>query len=35
MTLSIDGRTVTVPKGTLLVEAAKLLSIEVPVFCYH
>ena len=35
ITLSIDGRTVTVPKGTLLVEAAKLLSIEVPVFCYH
>ncbi|HEX6350841.1 MAG TPA: 2Fe-2S iron-sulfur cluster-binding protein [Candidatus Dormibacteraeota bacterium] len=35
VTLTIDGRSVTVPKGTLVVEAAKLLSIEVPVFCYH
>jgi NADH dehydrogenase/NADH:ubiquinone oxidoreductase subunit G len=26
---------VTVPRGTLLVEAAKLVKIEVPVFCYH
>jgi NADH-quinone oxidoreductase subunit G len=35
VTLTIDGHPVTVPKGTLLVEAAKLLAIEVPVFCYH
>ena len=35
VTLTIDGRSVTVPKGTLLVEAAKLVNIEVPVFCYH
>jgi NADH-quinone oxidoreductase subunit G len=35
VTLTIDGRSVTVPKGTLLVEAAKRLAIEVPVFCYH
>jgi NADH-quinone oxidoreductase subunit G len=33
--LTIDGRTVTVPDGTLVVEAAKLLEIEIPVFCYH
>src|ERR1700693_5489982 len=33
--LTIDGRTVTVPDGTLVVEAAKLLGIEIPVFCYH
>jgi NADH-quinone oxidoreductase subunit G len=35
VTLTIDGRQVTVPKGTLVVEAAKKLAIEVPVFCYH
>src|ERR1700694_5237969 len=33
--LTIDGRTVTVPDGTLVVQAAKLLGIEIPVFCYH
>jgi NADH-quinone oxidoreductase subunit G len=33
--LTIDGRTVSVPDGTLVVEAAKLLGIEIPVFCYH
>jgi NADH-quinone oxidoreductase subunit G len=35
VTLNIDGRPVTVPDGTLVVEAAKLLGIEIPVFCYH
>lgn len=35
VTLTIDGRTATVPKGTLLVEAAKTVGIEIPVFCYH
>ncbi len=35
VTLTIDGRQVTVPAGTLVVEAAKKLGIEVPVFCYH
>ncbi len=35
VTLSIDGRQVTVPKGTLIVEAAKHIGIEIPVFCYH
>ncbi len=35
VTLTIDDRRVTVPRGTLLVEAAKLLDIEIPVFCYH
>ena len=33
--LSIDGRPIAVPDGTLVVEAAKLLGIEIPVFCYH
>lgn len=35
VTLTIDGRSVTVKKGTLLVEAAKQLGDEIPVFCYH
>jgi len=35
VSLTIDGRSVSVPKGTLLVEAAKQAGIEIPVFCYH
>ncbi|HET7338960.1 MAG TPA: 2Fe-2S iron-sulfur cluster-binding protein [Candidatus Dormibacteraeota bacterium] len=35
VTLTIDGRSVTVPAGTLVVEAAKQVGIEIPVFCYH
>jgi NADH-quinone oxidoreductase subunit G len=35
VSLTIDGRPVSVPKGTLVVEAAKRLGIEIPVFCYH
>lgn len=33
--LTIDGQAVTVPKGTLIVEAARKLGIEIPVYCYH
>ena len=35
VTLTIDGKTVTVPKGTVVVDAAKTVDIEIPVFCYH
>lgn len=35
VTLTIDGCEVTVPKGTMIVEAAKQINIEIPVFCYH
>jgi NADH-quinone oxidoreductase subunit G len=35
VTLTIDGREVKVPKGTLVVEAAKTVGIEIPIFCYH
>ena len=35
VTLTIDGRQVTVPKGTNVIEAAKLVGIEVSAFCYH
>ncbi|HZY98940.1 MAG TPA: molybdopterin-dependent oxidoreductase [Candidatus Baltobacteraceae bacterium] len=33
--LTIDGIPVSVPKGTLLVEAAKTVKQEIPVYCYH
>lgn len=35
VTLTVDGVEVTVPKGTLIVEAAKKIANEIPVFCYH
>jgi NADH-quinone oxidoreductase subunit G len=34
-TVTIDGVELKVPKGTLLVEAAKLVNNEIPVYCYH
>ena len=35
VTLTIDGREVTVPKGTVVWKAATDLGIEVPIYCYH
>ena len=35
ITLTIDGKTVSVPPGTLVVDAAKKIGIDIPVFCYH
>jgi NADH-quinone oxidoreductase subunit G len=35
VTVTIDGIDVAVPKGTLLVEAAKLIQSDIPVYCYH
>ncbi len=35
VTLTIDGVQVTVPQGTLIVDAAKRVGIDIPVFCYH
>ncbi len=35
VSLTIDGKTVHVPPGTLLIEAAKQAGIEVPSFCYY
>ncbi len=35
VTLTIDGKQVTVPEGTLMVDAAKKVGIDIPVFCYH
>jgi NADH-quinone oxidoreductase subunit G len=33
--LTIDGVPVAVPKGTLVVDAAKKIENDIPVFCYH
>ncbi len=33
--LTIDGTPVAVPEGTLLVEAAKAVATDIPVYCYH
>ena len=35
VTLTINGREITVPKGRTLVEAASEAGIEIPVFCYE
>jgi NADH-quinone oxidoreductase subunit F len=35
VTLTVDGRSLTVPKGTPLVIAAAQAGVEVPVFCYE
>jgi NADH-quinone oxidoreductase subunit G len=33
--LTIDDQNIQVPKGTLLIEAAKALGIQIPHYCYH
>jgi NADH-quinone oxidoreductase subunit G len=33
--ITIDGKKVTAPAGTLLIEACKSVGIEVPSFCYY
>lgn len=35
VTLKIDGREITVPRGTTILRAARRLGIEIPTFCYH
>ncbi|HEX6009301.1 MAG TPA: NADH-quinone oxidoreductase subunit G [Actinomycetota bacterium] len=35
VTLTVDGKEVTVPKGTLVIRAAEQLGIEIPRFCDH
>jgi NADH-quinone oxidoreductase subunit G len=35
ISLTIDGRPVSVPEGTLIVNAAKQIGIDIPVFCFH
>ena len=33
--LTIDEIAVSVPEGTLVVDAAKMTGVDIPVFCYH
>ncbi len=35
ISLSVDGKQIAVPAGTLLIEACKSVGIEVPSFCYY
>ncbi|MEX0833693.1 MAG: NADH-quinone oxidoreductase subunit NuoG [Actinomycetota bacterium] len=35
VTLTVDGKEVTVPPGTLIIRAAEQLGIEIPRFCDH
>ncbi len=35
VTLTVNGTTITAPKGTLLIEACKQNGIEIPAFCYY
>src|ERR1700733_9322112 len=35
VTLTVDGKKVTAPAGSLLIEACKTAGIEVPSFCYY
>jgi NADH-quinone oxidoreductase subunit G len=35
VTLTVDGKEVTVPNGTLIIRAAEQLGIEIPRFCDH
>lgn len=35
ISLTIDGAEITVPEGMLIVDAAKTVGIDIPVFCYH
>src|SRR5262245_35214015 len=35
ITLTIDGQTVTVPKGTTILNAAATIGLMIPTVCYH
>jgi len=35
VTLTVNGRAISAPKGTLLIEACKQNGIEIPAFCYY
>lgn len=35
ITFTIDGKVLTVPKGTTVYNAAKAQGIDIPIFCYH
>jgi NADH-quinone oxidoreductase subunit G len=35
VTFTVDGKKITAPAGTLLIEACKTAGIEIPAFCYY
>lgn len=35
ITFTLDGKTITVPKGTTVYHAARQQGIDIPIFCYH
>lgn len=35
VTITVDGKQISAPAGTLLIEACKAVGIEVPSFCYY
>ena len=35
VTVNIDGKDIAVPKGTNVIEAARLVGVEIPHYCYH
>ena len=35
VTLTVDGKSVTVPKGTNVLEAARKIGVDISAFCYH
>jgi NADH-quinone oxidoreductase subunit G len=35
VTLTVDGKQITAPAGTLLIEACRKVGIEIPAFCYY
>ena len=35
VTLTVDGKEITVPQGTLIIRAAEQLGVEIPRFCDH
>ncbi|HEX2852047.1 MAG TPA: 2Fe-2S iron-sulfur cluster-binding protein [Opitutaceae bacterium] len=35
VTVNIDGKEIAVPKGTNVIEAARLAGVDIPYYCYH
>ncbi len=35
ITVNVDGKDVAVPRGTNAIEAARLVGVDVPYYCYH
>ena len=35
VTIEIDGQSLQVPKGSMIIEAADAAGISIPRFCYH